>query len=480
MNLLLINPAERKTLRANLPPAIERLRGKNPPIGLLYVAAAAQRETGWQTHLIDAQAAECSSVALARQIQEAKPDLAGITATTFTYLDALEAARIVKQSRPECPVVFGGVQPFIYPEETLMQPDIDMIIAGEAEESFPQMLAIWRDEGPSALNRQRLPGLAVKNGDLTSFAPAPLIENLDALPFPAWEISPISSYNSLVTHHRPVTIALSSRGCPYHCRYCALSPTGKRWRAHSPERVVEEMLKCRDLGINYILFYDEVFTVHRPRVLQICERIRRAGLRINWMARATPDTVNEELLSQMRGAGCDLITFGVEAGNLEVLQRLGRKPSIEETYNVFKTARRVGLRTIAYFMLGNPGETFAEMKQTLSLAVRLRPDMAHVSLYMPYPSSTFYQEALEKKELDRDYWRAFAQHPDPEFVPPYGNRNYTSEELEGFLLWFYRRFSFRLGFIWRRIMDLKGASEFRQAIRAAATLLFGFTKKEPV
>lgn len=474
MKVLFLNPAERLVLRSNLPQSIEELRGKNPPISILYAAGVARQVEGWETELIDIHATDLDDDALARELVSRKPDLVGITSTTFTYLDSLAAARVVKKALPACAVLFGGVQPFVFPRETLAQAEVDMVLSGEAEQSLPRLLAGWRDGGFDSIRAGAVPGVLVKGDSDPAFEPAPIVLDLDGAPMPAWDLAPLTRYTSLITDRAPVNIMITSRGCPYHCGYCALSPTGKKWRAHSAKRVVEEMKTCRALGSRYLLFYDESFTVNKRRVLDICERIRREGIDIPWMARATPEMADGSVLRAMREAGCDLVTFGVESGSPEILDRLGRRQDLEQVRETFREAQRTGLRTIAYFMLGNPGETKRHITESLRVATRLNPDLVHAALYTPYPSSRLYLESLEGKGADADYWRRFAEKPDESFQPPYGNGFFSDSELERLLGWFYRRYSFRPRYVLRRILSLKGPADLVQAWRGMWTLLTGF------
>ena len=471
MKFLLIQPPEERTLRSNLPTTIESLRGKNPPIGLLYAAAAARTVPGWEVELLDAAAEGLAQGDIAREVAARRPDLVGITATTFTYLDVLAAARAAKAGHAACRVILGGVQPFLFPRETLAQPDVDFILSGEAEESLPRALTIWADEGPDAVGGGRVPGVLARGDDALGFAPAPMIADLDAIPRPAWELSPVARYASLVTPLRPVTILITSRGCPYRCRYCALSVTGKRWRAHGPRRVVEEMQACRGLGARYLLLYDEVFTARKDRVLAICDLLGRDGWRTPWMARGTTDTVDAETLRAMRAAGCELVTFGVESGSPRVLERLGRRASIAEMVAAFDAARAAGLSTIAYFMVGSPGESREDVEASLRLARRIRPDMIHGAIFVPYPGSAFYEEGRKTGLIPGDHWREFSLRPRDDFRPPYWNETFTDDELEALLRRFYRRFFVRPGYVLRRLARLRGLADLAAAARGLWALL---------
>lgn len=257
-----------------------------------------------------------------------------------------------------------------------------------------------------------------------------------------------------------------------------MSPTGKTWRAHSPERVAGEMAYAASLGLRYLMFYDELFTVRKERVHGICREIRQQGLRVPWMARVTPGMVDEPTLAEMRSAGCDLVTFGVEAGDEGVLKNLGRKTGLDAVRQSFAMAHRAGLRTIAYFMLGNPGETRTQIRRSLRTAIRLRPEMVHAALYVPYPATRLYDDALEQGRIKEDYWRAFARNPSENFVPPLGSDTMTDGELEGELLTFYRRFSLRPRYVWERIRELRSWRDIKRNLAALAVLLRGFTGRK--
>ena len=439
MKVLLINPPERKVIRSNLPSSVEELRGKNPPIGLLYVAAVL-RGAGHDVSLFDAHAEDASYADAGRRAARLKPDVVGIGFNSFTYLDALEVARAVRNEWPAATIVAGGVQPFLYPSETLAQPEFDAIFAGEAEEQLVRAFEIMESKGLEGVEGGSVAGFAKKGDDLTGFAPAPLIKELDSVPMPAWDMLDHGRYSSLITHLKPVTIMITSRGCPYRCRYCALSPTGKVYRAHSPGRVVEEMKVCRGLGIRYLLLYDEVFSINRRRVMEICDLIRKEGLRIPWMARVTADTVDFEMFKAMRSAGCDTVTMGVESGSERVLEVIGRRQKIARIVEAFAEARRAGLKTIAYFMIGLPSETEADIERSLKLASSLRADHVHASIFVPYPRSEIYTSALSSGVIKDDYWREFAASPSEDFVPPFWTENFTEDELVAALFRFYRRF----------------------------------------
>lgn len=449
MRLLLVNPTEKKMPRANLPQPIEELRGNNPPIGLLYATGVARETNGCEVKLIDANALRLGNKAIESSSNKFKPDLVGFTVNTFTYLDALELARSAKKGWQKAKIVFGGVQPFIYPKETLAQKEVDWICVGEAEKSLPEFLKQFSDTNGDA-SKIKVRGFYYKDECDSDYAPTELTEELDNIPMPAWDISPIEKYSSLVTNLKPVTIAITSRGCPFRCRYCAHSVTGKIWRAKSPKRVVAEMKRCYELGIKYVLFYDEVFTINKARVLEICELASKEDFKMKWMARATPGTVDYSTMLAMKSAGCDLLTVGVESGSEKVLENLGRKTDMKAVYQSFSDAKRAGLRTIAYFMLGNPGETLDDFSKSVELAIKLDPDYIHASIFTPYPASDIYEDAVKEGKTE-DYWRRYSLNPERNFVPPYWKGEFSERELVRMLYRFYLKFSMRPKYIARII-----------------------------
>jgi radical SAM superfamily enzyme YgiQ (UPF0313 family) len=468
VKILLINPPEKQTVQANLPSAVENLRGATPPIGLMYVAGAARKISDADVSLLDAHALRLSYNELEQRIALAHPDLVGITTTTFTMPDVLETVRRVRGAAPGARLIAGGLQPFLYPEETINLDAFDYALQGEAEISFPRFLKALED----GKGMENVPGILFKqNGEIVSNPPPPLNMDLDALPFPAHDLLPIERYSSLVTLKHPVGIIISSRGCPFRCSFCSHSPTGKEFRIRSAENVVKEMIWCRSLGFSYLLFYDEIMTLKKERVFELRDRIRAEGVRVPWMARLRAGLVDKEMLIALKDAGCDLVTMGIEAGSPKVLSRLNRPTDTSEVIETFKDASKIGLKTLAYFMIGNPDETREDLEMSLTVAQRAAPDMIHASVFMPYPATDLYAEGLQSGFFDRDYWREFATDPSADFHPRLWIATGREAEIMKSLLWFYRRFHLRPSYIWKRLSRLTGWAEFRNNVRGLLTLL---------
>lgn len=474
MRLLLINPAERNTVQANLPLEIEAVRGANPPISLLEVAAAAREWAGAEVRLIDAHAAGFSPAQVAEQAQGWRPDLIGLSAVSFTMPDVLDQVVACKRALPDIPVWLGGLQPFLYPQETLALPGIDGLVLGEGEYPLAGLLKHFGDIG--AL--RQVSGLYFfHDGELIDAGVAAPIDNLDELPQPAYDLLEPHLYGSVLTDAQPVAIAVTSRGCPYQCSFCSRSVTGKRFRAHGADYVVASFELIKKSGFASVLVYDEVFTIDRQRVRDICAGLQEQGFDLPWMIRATVNSVDEELLAELARAGCEWITFGIESGSARVIKRLNKPVDLDKALSVFAAARRHGLKTLAYFMIGNPEETEEELAATEKYMQRLDPDMVHVAVYTMYPATKLYDEALASGLLPRDVWRDFAANPTTGFVPPLWPGPLTARQRFAAVRRLYRRFYLRPRRIWRELTALQTWAALRRRLHYARTLL-GLAKSQ--
>jgi len=470
MRLLLINPAEDLVVPANLPPEIEAVRGNNPPINLLQIAAAAREWGGAEVRLIDAHARGFTPDRVAEETVRWQPDLVGLTAVSFTMPAVLAQVAALKRRLPETPVWLGGLQPFLYPDETLALPGIDGLVRGEGEQAVAELCRAWT--APEEWNR--IPGLYYRcDAALVDTGPAAPIADLDQLPQPAYDLLDPALYSSVLTDARPVANALTSRGCPYRCAYCSRSVTGKVFRAQSAAYVLETFALLHRLGYRAVLTYDEVFTIDKQRVHEICAGLREKNLGLPWMARATVGSVDDRMLAELAAADCRWITFGVESGSPQVLERLNKTVDLEAAVALCAAARRRGLKTLAYFMVGNPGETADDLRRTERVMRRLNADDVHVAVYTMYPATALYEQALSAGLLDRDVWRDFAAAPSPDFIAPLWPGEWTRGQLFAVVRRLYRRFYLRPRRLLREVKALFSSTALRRRLRYARALLGG-------
>jgi len=462
--VLLINPPAKHTLVGNNPKFLDEERGHNPPLGLLYLAAMVEERSPHQVCVVDAQVEELSYEELAGHLEGESPDLVGITAMTFTLLDVVRTVEVAKLAAPEAKVVLGGPHVHLYPRESVEMPGVDFAILGEGEHSLLALCdRLWQPE-----RWDEVPGLVYRrDGEVVVNERPGLIEDLDTLPFPARDLTPYHRYSSVLARRRPVTTMFTSRGCPYRCTFCDRPHLGKKFRAASAKRVADEMQECVEMGIHEILVYDDTFTVSRRRVLEICQEVRRRGLDVGWDIRARVDTVDEEMLEALRAAGCERIHYGVEAGSDSSLTVLRKGITVEQARRAFRLTRKAGIATLAYFMIGIPGENEDDVRQTMRLARELDPDVVHVTILTPFPGTEIYRWALEQGVCESDCWRDFARHPTADFQPPYWTREMGRERLEALLVEAYKSFYLRPGYVARQLLKIRSWRELRDKAKAA-------------
>jgi len=474
MKVLFINPSFKNLVQVPGPEAIPELASVAPPLGLLYVAAYAEKNTAHTIEVLDANLEGLTPEQIGEQVAQRKPDLAGITATTFSLMDVVLTAKAVQRARPETLVVLGGPHVFFFPDETMTLPEMDYLIMGEGERPFSQLLDVLSGNGDFA----QVPGLVWRNkqGEVVKNPMAPYVEDLDSLPFPARHLVPIERYRSLMTHEAFLATIMSSRGCPYRCTFCNQRHMGGKFRARSVESVIAEMELCAKMGFREIMFYDDTFTINRKRVLEICDRLIERRLPVKWDIRARVNTLDEEVLDRLAAAGCVRLRIGVESGTPEILSVLNKGINLEAARRVFALAAARGFTTFAYFMIGNPTETREQIQRTVAFAKELRCDFVEFSPTHPCPGTELYRMALEQGVIPHDYWHDFALHPTPHFKVKLWVDVLPQEEILELLDWAFKSFYGRPSYMLRRLMKIRSWSEFHRQARAGLKLLLGSAK----
>lgn len=468
MHVLLINPTSFFEVMGSNPAALEKSRGHNPPLGILLLASYLEKHSDHHVTILDTQAEELGFEQIAERIADARPDVVGITTMTQTLLDVMRIIEVVKVRAPEATVVLGGPHVHLFPRESIELPGVDVLVLGEGEKVFCQLLQHLDDEEQLG----RIPGLVFRSGDdIVHTGPPSLIRDLDELPFPARHLTDIHRYSSVLAPRSPATTMFTSRGCPYVCTFCDRPHLGKRFRARSAENVVDEMQHCVSMGIHEFLIYDDTFTVKRSRVERICNEILARGLDVGFDVRTRVDTVNPGMLQLMARAGCRAIHYGVEAGTEKILTVLKKKIDLDTVQRIFSETRKAGIQILAYFIIGSPTETRDDILETFRLARKLDPDFLHLTILTPFPGTEIYREGLESEVIPSDVWREFATHPHMGFVPPYWPENFSLEELNQLLVEGYRGFYRRPHYLMRRVLAVRSVSDFTRKAIAGMRIL---------
>lgn len=462
MKICLINPPNSYELVGNDPVIIKDQQGVYPPLGIMYLASYLQEKGIHEVHVIDAQADDLSHAELANEVYKLKPDVVGLTAMTFTLIDCkLVIQEIRKRFYPY--IIVGGPHTAIFPNECFNENGLaaDFVVVGEGEITLQNLLD---DIESGKVNRTH----SIQD---RIYRQKEFIQDLNLLPFPARKLTHIDKYYSVLAHDTPTTTAFSSRGCPFSCAYCDRPALGKGFRAMNAQRVADEMQWCQENGIKEIFFYDDTFSVSMKRVNEICDEVLRRNIKIRWDIRTRVNVVNEALLEKMAKAGCDRIHFGVESGNPRVVRVMNKGVSIKQVEDAFALCKKYKIKTLAYFMLGNPTETFDDVKDTLALSKKIKPDFMQMTILSPFPATKYYLEAQQEGVITEDVWKNYANTINDDFRPPLWDSIYSREELEEQLRWFYGKFYLTPSFIWERIKEVRNMGQFKRYASAGISLL---------
>ena len=475
MRICLIYPPAEHMIRTNVPSVVDDVSGCYPPLGLLYVAGAIEAGGRHEVALVDCVAEGLDDSALEARLRAVAPDVVGVEALTFSIIDAWRVAGLAKRVDSAIKVVMGGPHANLFPEETVGLDGVDFVLLGESESNINPFLDALTD----GVGLERVPGIVGRDaaGGIIKGPPNPLIEDLDRIPMPARHLLKPDLYRSVLGRGRRLTTIMSSRGCPARCIFCDRPHLGKLFRSRSAENVVAEMQMCRDrFGIDEFFFYDDTFTIDRQRVFDVCRVVQQRGMRVYWDIRARISTVDREMLEVLHAAGCLRIHFGIESGSPSVLKTMRKGLDLDKARRVFGWCREIGMESLAYFMIGSPGERESEIKETIDYALSIKCDYVHVAVTTPFPGTELYRMGLDSGVLATDYWREFARNPVPGFVPELWEEHFSRDELIGMMFDLYGRFYKRPRYLLRRLARLRSPAELMVKGRAAVGLFRALAK----
>ena len=467
MKILFLVPPETVSLESSVPKALEGGKGYYPKLGLLYVAAYYERETGNTATFIDCPPENVSEETMLARVREIKPDMVAMSIMTFNLLDALRTAKVLKLENPSLKVCLGGPHVNLYPKETLSLPEIDYVVFGEGERIFTRLtLALEKEEESlSAIN-----GLGWKKNNVPYINPAETeLLDLDDLPFPARHLVDVSSYQHIIGEGRQFFTIQATRGCPAACTFCDIRKT--KFRIRSPESVVDEIEELVKMGVDDLFFVDDTITIDKKNVLAICNLIVERKIKINFKISARVDTINPEVLAALKKSGCYRIHFGIESATPKHLQYLQKGQTPEKVERAIKMTRNANIGFFAYMMIGIPHETKEEMFATVDFAKKLKPDYAQFSICTPYPKVELYYQMLNEGIVPEDYWQKFAENPTPEFKIRFWNKDFTEEELREIQDQCHARFYSSPTYIMKQITQLKSWTDFTAKARMGTKIL---------
>lgn len=359
----------------------------------------------------------------------AAPDVLGVSLTTRQWQRGRALVGAIR-ARHDIPVIAGGLHPTFSPEEVLAEPGFDHVCLGEGEEPMLDLVrAIERGDALGGALAKPIDNIWSKGGRRPPLRNP--FEPLDDLPFMA---------RDLLDEHRGVVHMTTQRGCPFPCTYCAArmynqlyQDTAEYGRRRTHGNVLAELFELRDAGLlSYVIFLDDTFTIHHPWVREFC-RVYGAELRTPFSLHARVETVNEKLLHQLAEAGCQQITYGVESGSERVRREIMKRQVTNQRFrDVFRWTREAGIAVTANYMLGLPGETRADLDQTLELARELDVLDFGYFVFYPYPGTQLFQLCRDRGYLPADYLDRPANHRESILALPDLSQRDIGEVYDGF------------------------------------------------
>ncbi|MES2710387.1 MAG: radical SAM protein [Pseudomonadota bacterium] len=331
-------------------------------------------------------------------------DLIGVSATTRQWLRARALLTDLRRVS-NIPTILGGLHATFAPEEVLKCPGVDYVCLGEGESALLDLVTALAEGGDTT-------GIGnIWAKDMPRPPIRPPIEPIDSIPFAA---------RDLLDERWGVVHVSTQRGCPFPCTYCAArmydqlyaeQSTGSYGRRRSHENVLAELRAIRAAGpLNYVIFLDDTFTIHHPWVTKFC-RVYGEEFGTHFSLHARVETVNQRMLGELAAAGCKHIVYGVESGSERVRRQIMQRHATNQRFrDVFRWTKEAGIMATANYIIGTPGETLAEMKETIDLHHELDPVDFGYFVFYPYPGTALFQLCRDKGYLPEDYLERPAVH----------------------------------------------------------------------
>jgi anaerobic magnesium-protoporphyrin IX monomethyl ester cyclase len=452
--------------------------GELPMLGLAYIAASL-RDQGHHVRIIDAEILDASLSQVEVDIRTFDPEVIGMTVYITNMRRCATVARIAKAVNPAITVVFGGPQVSVFPEEGFKSPDVDMIVLSEGEIVIRNVMNALGDE--EKLREVKGIWFRARTGEIVRNEREGLAGDLDLFPRPALDLYDMGAYYPPV-HIRGKKVAhlLTSRGCPFECTFCETKLTfGRSFRYHSTDRVLQEIEELVAQGYDSFQFYDDIFTINKKRVEDLCLGILARGLKIQWMCFTRTNCVTPEMLTLMKQSGCYLITFGGESGDDELLKLIKKSLTVKKNFEGIRMTREAGILTFSSFMLGLPTETPEQTMKSIQFALDSRLDYAVFPITEPYPGTELWVDAKKYGTFDTSgKHRNNLLSENSAVWIPHGR---TRDELEAVTRYAMRRFYMRPRQIWRGITNFSYLPFWRAARYFGAGIsYFGLKRFNPV
>ncbi len=442
-----------------------------PPLGVMYLASYLREQMeDVECRIVDQTIEKVPFRDIAEMIRTWRPDMVGLSALSAETKALHRTAAVAKQIRPETIVVAGGPHPSAYAERVMGDGHFDYVVLGEGELTFHDLVdAIRRGQNVDGID-----GLVYRrNGQIKENPRVRYIQDLDALPYPAWDLIAIRKYKHYTrmshTGTRDYMAVFTSRGCPFSCLYCH-NMFGKGFRKRSPEKVFEEFRQLYTrYGIREFEIIDDIFNLDLDRAKRICDLIIQSGMKIRmtFPNGIRGDRMDQELITKLARAGTIFMAFAVETATPRLQKMLRKNINLEKIRKNISLSRTAGIICQGFFMLGFPTETREELQATVDFAVDSDLHAAQLFMVNPFEGTALADMAIAMGKPVHTKWEATYMSE--------GFTNLTDlsdKELDGIRRRGLRRFWLKPGRIWSLIRDLPDKETFPELAMTLAKRMF--------
>jgi radical SAM superfamily enzyme YgiQ (UPF0313 family) len=384
--------------------ALKRFSNPQPSIGIAYLAAVL-RVNGYDVRVLDSYVEGHGLNNILTYVKAYAPDIIGISLLTPSADVSYQVLKKIRFEFPKTIIVAGNLHASLFSEELLINDYVDFVVHGEGEQALLELVESLKANVDYSL----IKGISYKiKGQVISTGKRDKINDLDSLPYPAWDLFPMNKYkNDPRTEMKKDTMAvhiLATRGCPNQCTFCSSRSErsmGSRYRMRSPKNIADEIEHLHETyNATVFTFMDLAFPLVKQHAMHVCQEIINRGIhkKISWTTECRVNSLDLEILKKMKEAGCERVCFGIESGSNAILKSLKKNFETDDVLNAVRWARQAEIEVDGMFMIGLPGESEAEILKTIDFACQLNVRYAIFNIFVPYPGCELYDK-LNKDNL---------------------------------------------------------------------------------